>query len=595
MQLTKNIHIKIKIIGGRTIVHLFLLMIVIILSLLLFKEKYKKNSKSVIIDDNEEDYTMPLSDDELLTEPLDNNRDCSLKGEVLNDLYLVEGLLGEGGMGKVYLCRNIKLGNLWAVKVLHKRDGKNKALSTAEEDILKKLNHIHLPRIVDVFEDKEGTYIVESYIEGVSLDKKLKAEESFEEKQVVKWSKQLADVLNYLHGMKPHPIIYGDMKPSNVMITPDDKAVLIDFGVSMEFKGEVNKQASKSTVAVTAKFAAPEQFNCYADVRTDIYGLGIMMFYLLSGKLPIEGMSVKQQLTHISKGLIEILEKCLHKEMDKRYQTMEELIKVLNSLESKRKGLFSSFKTNETYNAPLDYKKIIVIMGPESTGKTAIAVNLAWILSEKRIKTTLIDADFENKDIYYYFNKDFSNCLSNAEPDTGLKAQNINQYLTFYSEHRDVDVALSIEQLKNLILQCKTEAQVVIVDLGSYTTGEEINHILSLADHKILVVDQRVNLLNRLPKKLYLNSRRLEGVDLIINRYKEEGFINERNIIGFFKDIEIKKDIHFNMKINKVYKVKEDYTAILKGLEERVPPVAIGGNKIKEDMVKLSQQYYRDN
>ncbi|KNY27042.1 serine/threonine-protein kinase [Pseudobacteroides cellulosolvens] len=251
-------------------------------------------------------------------------------GEILKGKYKIEKLLGQGATGKVYLCRNIELGNLWAVKYIYKKHTKIKLL--AEIDILKKLNHVSLPKIIDVIEDDSGFYMVESYIEGTPLDKLLKDAESFDEETVIEWAKQLCDALSYLHSMKPFPIIYRDMKPQNIIITTDNKAVIVDFGIAREYKGQNTKD---TIIAGTPYYAAPEQLTAEGatDNRTDIYSLGVTLHHLLTGALPkFEETSLLEYDKNISPQMDYIILKCIKKNLSERYQSIDELKKDLNNI-----------------------------------------------------------------------------------------------------------------------------------------------------------------------------------------------------------------------------------------------------------------------
>lgn len=155
--------------------------------------------------------------------------------KIFDGKYKIIDVLGEGGMGKVYRVQNTNLGNYWAVKQVSKQTNGSIDL-LAEPNIMKKLNHPSLPRIFDILEDHDYIYIVLDYVEGISLDKLLLSGRRFSEQQVIEWAKQICDVYNYLHKLKPHPIIYRDMKPSNLMVTPNNDIKVIDFGIAREYK-----------------------------------------------------------------------------------------------------------------------------------------------------------------------------------------------------------------------------------------------------------------------------------------------------------------------------------------------------------------------
>ena len=252
-------------------------------------------------------------------------------GNILNGKYRIEKQLGKGGMGSVYLCTNIELGNSWAIKHVYKQKGQENGL-LAEEEILKRLNHINLPQIVDVFYDETGTFIVESYIEGEPLIKKLDNQGYFDEETVIEWAKQLCEVLAYLHNLTPHPIIYRDMKPSNIIITNDNRAVIIDFGISREYKGSNTKD---TFIAGTGTYAAPEQLTAqgYTDQRTDIYSLGVTLYHLLTGSIPeYNTLSLRGYNSNISVEMDYIVQKCIEKKLEDRYQSAEELKSDLDNI-----------------------------------------------------------------------------------------------------------------------------------------------------------------------------------------------------------------------------------------------------------------------
>ena len=150
-----------------------------------------------------------------------------------NDTYEVKSVIGKGGMSTVYLAEHKRLHTRWAVKEVRKEQGARFDF-LAEANILKRLQHPMLPRIVDIFEDTQYIYIVEDFVEGITLDELLKQQKRVEEQQGIQWFRDLCGVLRYLHDQKPNPIIYRDMKPSNIMLQPDGNLKLIDFGIARE-------------------------------------------------------------------------------------------------------------------------------------------------------------------------------------------------------------------------------------------------------------------------------------------------------------------------------------------------------------------------
>ena len=160
-------------------------------------------------------------------------------GSLVDGKYKILNVVGKGGMSVVYLAMNERANKQWAIKEVRK-DGVQdfevvKQNLIVETDILKNLNHPNLPSIIDVIDREDSFLIVMDYIEGKALSDVLKEYGAQPQEYVIEWAKQLCDVLGYLHSRVP-PIIYRDMKPSNVMLKPDGNLTLIDFGTAREFK-----------------------------------------------------------------------------------------------------------------------------------------------------------------------------------------------------------------------------------------------------------------------------------------------------------------------------------------------------------------------
>ena len=248
------------------------------------------------------------------------------------DTYEIKALIGRGGMSTVYLAEHKRLHTRWAVKEVRKQGAQFDFL--AESNILKRLQHPMLPRIVDIFEDDRSIYIVEDFVEGITLEALLKQQKRVDEAQGLQWFRDLCGVLRYLHHQQPHPIIYRDMKPSNVMLQPDGTLKLIDFGIAREYKQESN---ADTTYIGTKGYAAPEQFGkAQTDARTDIYALGVTMYHLLTGKSPYEPpyqfVPARQLVPELSHGVEYILNKCVQPEPADRYQSVDELLDDLNHI-----------------------------------------------------------------------------------------------------------------------------------------------------------------------------------------------------------------------------------------------------------------------
>lgn len=253
-------------------------------------------------------------------------------GTIIDGKYRILSEIGHGGMSIVYMAINEKANKTWAIKEV-RRDGvvdydEVKQGLIVETEMLKKLHHPHLPSIIDVIDEKDSFLIVMDYIEGNHLGKSLDEYGAQPQELVIDWAKQLCDVLGYLHTRKP-PIIYRDMKPSNVMLKPDGNLMLIDFGTAREFK---EKNLADTTCLGTVGYAAPEQFGGrgQTDARTDIYCLGATLYHLVTGKNPCEPpyelLPIRQINPTLSDGFQRIIQKCTQKNPDDRYQSCAELM-----------------------------------------------------------------------------------------------------------------------------------------------------------------------------------------------------------------------------------------------------------------------------
>ena len=262
------------------------------------------------------------------------------EGTVIDDKYEILKQIGEGGMSTVYLARNNRMNMQLAVKEI-KNDGSKsteillKGLER-EANILKDVDHPVIPRIIDIVKYNNTICVVMDFIEGENLADKLKEVGCFSQDDVIDWGLELASALEYLHSMNP-PIIYRDMKPSNVMLKPDGGVKLIDFGTAKTYDIENN---ADTTALGTRGYAAPEQFGdaqgrgiYKTDARTDIYNLGATLYHMVTGKNPqeppYEMVPIRQVNPLLSTGLEEIILKCTKPNPEDRYQSCSELIYAL--------------------------------------------------------------------------------------------------------------------------------------------------------------------------------------------------------------------------------------------------------------------------
>ncbi|EJP23988.1 kinase domain protein [Lachnoanaerobaculum sp. ICM7] len=254
-------------------------------------------------------------------------------GSLLDGKYKILNKIGQGGMSVVYLAMNEKANKQWAIKEMRKEKNKNyeimKQSLITETNLLKELKHPYLPSIADIIESDDTIIIVMDYVEGRPLSDILTEEGTIEEDKVADYAIQLCDVLDYLHSQKP-PIIYRDLKPANIMLRPDGKITLIDFGTARKYNYD---SVSDTTCLGTIGYAAPEQFAGetlrQTDARTDIYNLGATMYHLLTGvnpsEPPYELYPIRRWDESLSNGLEKIILRATRKDPDKRFNDCKEM------------------------------------------------------------------------------------------------------------------------------------------------------------------------------------------------------------------------------------------------------------------------------
>lgn len=297
-----------------------------------------------------------------------------------------------GGMSRVFLARNDKLGNQWIVKYLDRRQ----AELANEAEVMKKLNHISLPQIVDIFTTSQGTLLVENYVEGITLEAVLHSGQKLSEAQITDWGLQLAQVLRYLHGLET-PIIHCDLKPSNIMVTHDDRLVLIDFGISKR------QGLQDRDMGLTCRYAAPEQFHgadgiekmvCWRfgslppaytnwpiDARTDLYSAGVILYELVCGQTPEKGRTDGLR-GRASAYLADIIQKCLQIRPEDRYQTADELVHALEQAGGQRLHIVRSLTLR---------KLAAVCCGVFLSGSLITSASAAYIYRQETMATVSLE------------------------------------------------------------------------------------------------------------------------------------------------------------------------------------------------------------
>src|SRR5919108_660980 len=197
-----------------------------------------------------------------------------------------------------------------------------------EANLLASLSHPSIPKVYDYFVVGKQVYLVLEFVRGHDLETVLnQSPHLLAEATVVEWALQILDVLHYLHNHKPTPIIFRDLKPSNVMLTDADRVVLIDFGIAKAFQ-----VGRKGTMIGTEGYCPPEQYRGMSEPRGDLYSLGAMMHNLLTRSDPrleppftFHERTVRALNPAVSAGVEAVIMKALSYEIDARYSSAAEM------------------------------------------------------------------------------------------------------------------------------------------------------------------------------------------------------------------------------------------------------------------------------
>ncbi|MCR5093085.1 MAG: serine/threonine protein kinase [Lachnospiraceae bacterium] len=254
--------------------------------------------------------------------------------------YQILSLIGQGGQSRVYLALDRRSGEKCVIKELREDIADVPAARRAlllEGELLSRLHHPGLPAAREIVDRGESTplLIVRDYVEGTSLWHLLRRKGPMSEQEAVRLGLQICQILIYLHAQDP-PVIYRDMKPGNLLMDTDGCLKLIDFGCARYLSLDAADQPDTIPLG-TPGYAAPEQFGTGArtDRRTDVYGLGVTLFELLTGLSPssLNGTlpPVRNIRPSVSPFLEQIILKCTSPEPSVRYQDCSQLAAVLKN------------------------------------------------------------------------------------------------------------------------------------------------------------------------------------------------------------------------------------------------------------------------
>lgn len=340
-------------------------------------------------------------------------------GDVIDDRYEIVSILGTGGGGSVYKAWDRRIRIYVAVKrisenVVGKMDVR------AELNVLKGLKHPNLPIVTDFIEDRTGIYTVMDFVSGSDMKRLCESGTVYSEEEVCCFMIELCSAVDYLHTRVP-PIIHSDIKPSNIMLTDDGSICLIDFNIS-----SVQNNGRAETRGGTRGFAAPEQFRrivdapdqvedfheetrflgssvatskqhaAFVDFKSDIYGIGATMFYLITGYVPKMG-KVSVERFDLSSGVRKVIRTATDPDPSKRFssaaQMRDEIQRAL------RKAKTAPLKRMETAPGATNNLRLAVLRKPVTNRALNVLMAAAVFISLSSIAAAICLIVLQQNDI----------------------------------------------------------------------------------------------------------------------------------------------------------------------------------------------------
>lgn len=383
--------------------------------------------------------------------------------------------LGRGATSVVFLVEHVVLGVYRAVKRIAKSHQAYEQLMK-EVNILKSLKHPNIPLIYDIEEDEKYAYIIEEYLQGESLKAYRLRHSNLDESSVLNFTFQICDLIQYLHTFN-QGILYLDLKPDNILIDKG-QLKLLDFGAAVFANG----YQSASYHFATKGYMAPEQKQNCADLRSDIYSIGCLLYFLITGTA-YQPSSVSQKWAWIfirNHKLYKLIERCIRVKPSKRFQSVEELRKCLDKVQ--KKGELSKEKTVMSYR--------IAVAGSENrVGVTHIALALTsyvsrmsknaiyieWNQSECLRNLLRYSSEAEERDGYIYAGKTRMQTMDRW-------MQNLNQE-QFYFQIKDYGV-LTDDNIEEFLLE---EHPILVLGTKPWEWGQSIRCLNQLCDCRHII------------------------------------------------------------------------------------------------------------
>lgn len=436
-----------------------------------------------------------------------------------------------------------------------------------EINILKNIRHDNIPMIFDVEEYEDNYYIVEEYIEGTSLFDLIELNGSIDESRAVEYGYQITSLIAFLHSNESNPILFLDLQPRNIIVN-NDKIYILDFGSSM-----IKNILERNKVFGTVGFAAPEQYKGEElGTDTDIFGIGALLFYMVTATNPKKGMDILLSNDSISRRFKKIILICLKENRKHRYNDAKVLLQKLCLLKT-------IDKLQVTNSCSDDESLYVSVVGTETkVGTTYIAFQMAMYLNEIGI------------DVVYKEN----NTSGHMKTFMQMHSECMCEGGVFVYENLKI-----IPHYENCEEFCST-ARVVIVDEGVYESGKKYNEMIFLVSgsseweiqNTINVLEKQPSILNIIFNKCSITSQKIiethiRELDNIYFLYSGKGMTDKDNLSfysEFFQEVIGTHSNHENCGVSVIDKLRKYKETLKSNL-----------NKIHKKNKSIGDRYLKPN
>jgi len=411
-------------------------------------------------------------------------------GEVFAKRYRIQRKLGEGGMGAVYKATDTILNIPVALKIMSPRiihDEGTLERFKREVILARKVAHPNACRVFDIGDHAGIHYVSMEYLDGLPLSELLRTHGRLPPERCISIIKQVLKALEEAHRVG---VVHRDLKPANIMVLKDDHSSIMDFGISIS--SDVHRVTRTGQIVGTPHYMAPEQFESASiDRRADLYAVGVMMYQMLTGRLPFEGhspiaviyahlKSTPQRPSEITPDLPEEIERiilrAMEKDAEKRFQSAAEFLKALeaqhetiSALTFKREALVHKLLAERNYSKAIKLIKTLLESNPENEDWKKL---LQFAVSE-RIRRNLRKVKFLIQKNDLVAAKALLDRIGREHPSNSRVMSQVKKLEAQINEQRDQVIDACVSESRRLLAEANVEAALASIEAAAVLNPED--------------------------------------------------------------------------------------------------------------------------